>query len=674
MLKFNLLYIFVLICVFCASFASEHSAAFIDESIYPDFYCCQNFTTGQKRPRYQEPPHHTLPQKLQKTHDDDAAVTHEHFPDNDWEIDVLLESLRSSDNQPPITSSFAQYERGTTPPEGSNTPAPYEFPLISPPPALNPQWLDPHLPILPSATSAPLVWQETPLPALNPQLPDPHLSTLPSATSAIPAWQEMPLTRLRKKQSPAITPCNYRKLRQAIEAPQSIPKIITELHLEICQFPPQSTCLHKTLQCAYDNISLEQQEARRRIVLSLAELCVLLSSRPNLNLDLVREVEDHYSLNPKIGKNHEAKTQIQNLRSYVKLTYALQQITNRFPAYSPETALETLKRFKLDLNSPQKALSQAAEYFTHSMSQATQICKEYVRFDKVIRLLRFIESTRVEDESTQNTLISDLLCLDGLSSDQNSSPTTPNDESDSPYLDQNVSEPLEQEVTSQSNTQESKYIPDSIHPSFFTSIMEEITVNPSKMQSSVAKVFYEVHKHESESTQVSSLLQAVKEQLNDSVHFSRELCGIYGIMELCIFILSPLSFDAELFQSIKEQYPTQINEKNLRQGPYIKALRHLRVIMKITFALQNLRENVTLTDPTRIDWIKHFEVDQEDAKQALHSLTLLYRGYKSHKSLVHPLKICDALNICTVSGTRASILQRQLEKAEKTQNQPDLLQ
>ncbi len=364
---------------------------------------------------------------------------------------------------------------------------------------------------------------------------------------------------------------------------------------------------------------------------SLADCLSFLLSDPPLDVNLLSEVRKHYPHLERFQHQKAAKS-TQNssaLRLQTRLTYTLQ--TLRAIELTEDVDFPTLiKHFQLEGCDVEDAFCKAYDVLNkhfqvadtgkrkHVKNTAHTLCNPTFLITTSLSILQNIESTHTQT---------------------NNKPST-----DSPPASPLISSDVYQH-----------------HSVFILEKLEEILEDKTQIFIILQEILHTVYVKPPHLTTVSAIFNVLYNALGGKTN-NRASQIIHSIGALCAFILSEPSFDIRLFEEVKAIYPTPIQSKSARTDGVLIKVRALRLQMKLTYTLQNLKQNLTCQSPTLQDLLTLLKLDPSNGEKALQEAHDLAQGLTANSNLQYPPTVSEQQSLCARHSKKIKIL---LEKAEE---------
>ncbi len=383
---------------------------------------------------------------------------------------------------------------------------------------------------------------------------------------------------------------------------------------------PQGSYLSQILLTLYKSFPTESDGIQL-----LAEFCAFWNAKLHLDLDILRDVQAHYSPPPLPHNGETLLHAIQMAHKQLQLTYTLQNLMMNLTV--PTNRLQTLLlQLNLDPLDVTNALSEAYDLL-HGLKKNPNIQKT-ITVDVVAQLL-----------CTRDSQCSDALsCLQELEFD-------------------------EMQFFIEMNNPLSK--PKVKHPAI-VAVWQRIIQDPTQIRSAIAEIYQNVfHVIPSESEPLSSILSSVLNSFESSKHYP-ESSAIQGLTECCGFLVSNQPLDLKLLSEVQEQYPSRLHMHNHTSPSSILNIHTMRKQAKLTYTLQAFKNQSPSKSEGLKSLLERFKIDSSDLDQALFNALNLWQGSPATlitRSIAHEL--CPARLSCKAA---LDVLLR-IENSEQTPKQ-----
>ncbi len=450
-----------------------------------------------------------------------------------------------------------------------------------------------------------------------------------------------------------LTPeCLLAKFQQIISTPSQIRIAITELFYIHQAASDHAPSLAKMIAAINEHLTpepLTRHRSERAVLAAIGELSVFLLSSPPLETSLFQEVHDRFFALKKDSQTRgfcRTQKEAYILRLQTKLAYALQILQNSLPS-----SVHTLGQMISHLNIPDSEVDSALQVATDFIEKNTN----HPDLSNIVQ--NSATYLCVPRRTTLPFILSTLQCLE----DSNGAHPLSNEVAPASHI-------LFPQVSSHINPLTNSIAKPTtfLHTSFLKQKIHSILHNPAQTLKVLSDIYEVLYQSPSPHRSFFHAFSAIYKKDSSG---TRQSLAIRIIGELCTFLLSDPTFDIQLFKDLQTQLTQPISNSQKQPDNMFLTLRTLRMHMKATYSLQNLRENLILPTQTLQEMLNTLDITASNPECALDQAKALCTGQKTNKSLAYPLKTSPSLSLCTHKCSVAdALLAAERAYISRTQN------
>ncbi len=212
--------------------------------------------------------------------------------------------------------------------------------------------------------------------------------------------------------------------------------------------------------------------------------------------------------------------------------------------------------------------------------------------------------------------------------------------------------------------------PCQINITFVHTTIEQILQTPENMRALVYS-FYQTTNHSAPAPEsISETLSFIHTNIPSSrSHDEKRFC-IKTLIEICTFLISTPPLDLLLLNEVSSQYRSTPFPQARSHSHTYHAICSLRTIAKLTYALQNLRENTTPRPESLTALLQTLDINSVNACEALNQSRYLFES--PPPALQCPLVLSPAINLSLKQQAKIQDLITALQKSEEKSESPFL--
>ncbi len=414
------------------------------------------------------------------------------------------------------------------------------------------------------------------------------------------------------------------KAEQILQNPTEMESLVHSIYHTAELSDPAPSSITEMIRSILTKIPpIRKNDDPRFCIQAITEICIFLLSHPSLDSQLLSEVRKVYILRsfPHLKQRSQPYKDIFFIRTTTKLTYALQTLRDHLtPTNQPLTNI--LKTLEINDSDAYKALEQCAGFLQNKTSHlqlqvpcfvnpATNLCQSsHQKPESLLRILQDLE--KYPSYSTS-------------------------------YLDASGPSP-------------------SITPDVLYTKTKYIIQHPTEMQKEIYRIYQGCRLPSP--APVSEMLLLIREETPSERKYDDTRFCIHTLAETCTFLLARPPLDPQLLNEIRSQYCTTSFPKSRKRSQIYKKMFFLRTEIKLTYALQTLRKNLTPDNQPLTKILKTLEIADDCACKALEQCTDLLQDPNSHPQLKDPLATDDATELCLSPKVQFSLIIKLLKNAE----------